>query len=205
LPHDYPAWSSVYYHFAKWSKDNTLEKINTALCKMDRRQRGRTETPSGALIDSQSVKTSKEAGNVGFDGGKMVKGHKRHTLTDTLGNMLKVVVTAANVSDIAGAKLVISTLAAPFWTIEKIWADGTYRGNLIDWVQETLTAVLEIVSREPGQKGFKVQPKRWVVERTFAWLGNYRRLSKDYERLLSSSEGMIYLASINTMLKRIAR
>ena len=206
LPHDYPAWSSVNYHFNKWSKDGTLERINIALGKMDRQQRGRTETPSGALIDSQSVKTSKEAGNVGFDGGKMVKGHKRHALTDTLGNMLKVIVTAANVSDIAGAKLIIdNNFVATFSTIKKIWADGTYRGNLINWVQETLDAILEIVSREAGQKGFKVQPKRWVIERTFAWLGNYRRLSKDYERLLRNSEGMIYLASINTMLKRIAR
>lgn len=205
LPHDYPAWPSVYYHFAKWTKQEVWERINTALVKLDRQQRGRTETPSGALIDSQSVKTSKEAGHVGFDGGKMVKGHKRHSLADTLGNMLKVVVTAANISDIAGAKLVITNLADVFSTIEKIWADGGYRGNLIGWVQETLAAVLEIVSREPGQKGFKVQPKRWVIERTFAWLGNYRRLSKDYERLLPNSEAMIYLASINTMLRRIAR
>jgi putative transposase len=195
----------VYYHFAKWTKQEVWERINTALVKLDRQQRGRTETPSGALIDSQSVKTSKEAGHVGFDGGKMVKGHKRHSLADTLGNMLKVVVTAANISDIAGAKLVITNLADVFSTIEKIWADGGYRGNLIEWVQETLAAVLEIVSREPGQKGFKVQPKRWVIERTFAWLGNYRRLSKDYERLLPTSEAMIYLASINTMLRRIAR
>jgi putative transposase len=195
----------VYYHFAKWTKQEVWERINTALVKLDRQQRGRTETPSGALIDSQSVKTSKEAGHVGFDGGKMVKGHKRHSLADTLGNMLKVVVTAANISDIAGAKLVITNLADVFSTIEKIWADSGYRGNLIGWVQETLAAVLEIVSREPGQKGFKVQPKRWVIERTFAWLGNYRRLSKDYERLLPNSEAMIYLASINTMLRRIAR
>lgn len=204
LPHDYPAWPSVYYHFAKWTKQEVWERVNTALAKLDRQQRGRTETPSGALIDSQSVKTSKEASNVGFDGGKMVKGHKRHTLADTLGNMLKVIVTAANISDIAGAKLVITNLADVFSTIEKIWADGGYRGNLIEWVQKTLGAVLEIVSREPGQKGFKVQPKRWVIERTFAWLGNYRRLSKDYERLLPNSEAMIYLASINTMLRRIA-
>jgi len=205
LPHEYPAWSSVYYHFAKWTKQEVWEGINTALGKIDRQKRGRTATPSGALIDSQSVKTSKEAGNVGFDGGKMIKGHKRHTLADTLGNLLKVVVTAANISDIAGAKLIVTNLADVFSTIQKIWADGGYRGNLIEWVQETLDAVLEIVSREPGQKGFKVQPKRWVIERTFAWLGNYRRLSKDYERLLSTSEAMIYLASINTMLTRIAR
>jgi len=171
---------------------------------MDRQKRGRNQTPTGALIDSQSVKTAKEASQVGFDGGKMVKGHKRHMLTDTVGNMLNVVVSAANVSDIAGGKLVIEKILDTFPTIEKIWADGTYRGGLVDWVRETLNATLEVVTREAGQKGFKVQPKRWVVERTFAWLGNYRRLSKDYERLLPNSEGMIYLASIKTMLKRIA-
>ena len=204
LPHQYPVWSSVYYHFAKWSLDGTLEAINTALCKMDRQKRGRQESPTGALIDSQSVKTSKEASEVGFDGGKLVKGHKRHILTDTVGNMLNVVVRAANISDIAGGKLVIAKILETFPTIQKIWADGGYRGGLIEWVRETLGATLEVVEREKGQKGFKVQPKRWVVERTFAWLGNYRRLSKDYERLLHNSEGMIYLASIKTMLKRIA-
>jgi putative transposase len=204
LPHEYPVWSSVYYHFAKWSEEGILEAINTALCKMDRGKRGRKETPTGALIDSQSVKTAKEASEVGFDGGKKIKGHKRHMLTDTLGNMLKVVVSAANVSDIAGGKLVIEKILDTFSTIEKIWADGTYRGGLVDWVHQALDATLEIVTREEGQKGFKVQLKRWVVERTFAWLGNYRRLSKDYERLIHNSEGMIYLASIRTMLKRIA-
>ena len=204
LPHEYPPWPSVYYHFAKWSKAGTLAALNIVLCKADRRKRGRNEMPTGALIDSQSVKTTKEASAVGFDGGKMIKGHKRHSLTDTVGNMLNVVVTAANVSDIAGGKLLIGKVVDTFSTIEKIWADGTYRGSMVDWVRETLDAELEIVLREEGQKGFKVQPKRWVGERTFAWLGNYRRLSKDYERLPRNSEGMIYLASIRTMLKRMA-
>ncbi|MEN8173532.1 MAG: IS5 family transposase [Chloroflexota bacterium] len=204
LPHEYPPWSSVYYHFAKWSEDGTLETVNTGLCKADRVKRGRKETPTGALIDSQSVKTAKEAQEVGFDGGKKVKGHKRHSLTDTVGNMLNVVVTAANVSDIAGGKLLINKIMEDFPTIEKIWADGTYRGEFIGWVNEKIEAVLEIVKRDDGEKGFKVLPKRWVVERTFAWLGNYRRLSKDYERLPRNSEGMIYLASIKTMLGRVA-
>ncbi len=156
------------------------------------------------MIDSQSVKTAKEACEVGFDGGKKVNGHKRHILTDTVGNMLNVVVRAANLYDGKGGELVLSKILDTFPTIEKIWADNTYRGGLIDWVRDTLDATLQIVSREEGQIGFKVQPKRWVVERTFAWLGNYRRLSKDYERLIHNSEGMIYLASIKTMLHRIA-
>lgn len=204
LPSEYPSWSSVYYHFAKWSQDGTLERINTALCQLDRLKRGRQATPTAALIDSQSVKTSKEASEVGFDGGKMIKGHKRHLITDTVGNMLTVVVTAANISDIAGAKQAIPKIAEVFSTIEHLWADGTYRGGLVGWVRETLDATLEIVKRDEGEKGFKLLPRRWVIERTFAWLGNYRRLSKDYERLTRNSEGFIYLASIKTMLKRIA-
>lgn len=190
--------------FAKWSKDGILEAINTALCKMDRLKRGRKATPSAALIDSQSVKTTRESQDAGFDGGKKVKGHKRHILVDTVGNMLNVVVSAANLSDIAGGKLLIHRILDDFSNIEKIWADGTYRGGLIDWVRDTLDATLEIVKRDDGQKGFKVLPRRWVVERTLSWLGNYRRLSKDYERLTRNSEGMIYLASIQTMLKRVA-
>lgn len=204
LPREYPNWSSVYYHFGKWSADETLENINTTLCKMDRQKQGRKASPTGALIDSQSVKTAKEATEVGIDGGKKVKGHKRHILTDTVGNMLNVVVSAANMYDGEGGQLVIEKILDTFPTIEHIWADGTYRGGLIEWVRETLGATLEIVSRPAGQKGFQVLPKRWVVERTFAWLDNYRRLSKDYERLPHNSEGMIYLASIKTMLKRIA-
>ena len=202
LPHEYPVWSSVYYHFAKWSREGILEAINTALCKMDRLKRGRKERPTGALIDSQSVKTAKEASEVGFDGGKKVKGHKRHILTDTVGNMLNVVVSAANVSDIAGGKLVIEKILDTFGTIEKIWADGTYRGGLVDWVRETLDAVLEVVKRDEGQKGFKVQPKRWVVERTFAWLGRFRRLNRDYERRADVAEAMVYLAMSRLMLRR---
>ena len=172
MPHECPPWSRVYYHLAKWSEGGILEAINTALCKMDRRKRGRSDIPTGALIDSQSVKTSKEAREIGFDGGKMVKGHKRHMLTDTVGNMLNVVVSVANMSDIAGGKLVINKILDTFPTIENIWADGTYRGSLVEWVRETLDAAVEIVKREEGQIRFRVQPKRWVVGRTFAWLGN---------------------------------
>ena len=161
-------------------------------------------SPTGALSDSQSVKTSKEASEVGFDGGKWIKGHKRHVVTDTVGNMLKVVVTAANISDTAGGKLVLADMQDIFPDIAKIWADGGYKEGIIVWVKDILKAVLEVVQREAGQKGFAVQPKRWVVERTLAWLGNYRRLSKDYERLPLNSEAMIYLASIKTMLNRIA-
>lgn len=204
LPREYPNWSSVNYHFNKWSQDRTLERINIALCKLGRGKKGRSGKPSAALIDSQSVKTSKEAQEVGFDGGKQIKGHKRHSITDTIGNMLNVVVTAANVSDTMGGKLLINKILTDFPTIKHIWADGGYKKGFVVWVKENLKATVEIVEREAGQKGFKVLTRRWVVERTFAWLANYRRLSKDYERLTVNSEGMIYLASIRTMLKRLA-
>lgn len=154
-------------------------------------------------MDTQSVKTTALARERGFDGHKHIKGHKRHILTDTVGNLLEVVVHTADVADCKGAPLLIEKVAETFPTIQKIWADGAYKGDLIDLVKETLGAVLEIVAREAGQKGFQVLPKRWVVERTFAWFEWYRRLSKDYERLLECSESMIYLASTRIMLKRI--
>lgn len=204
LPSEYPIWSSVNYHYNKWAKDGTFEKMNTILAQVERQKRGRTASPTGALIDSQSVKTTKEASEVGFDGGKWIKGHKRHVVTDTVGNMLKVVVTAANISDTAGGIEALTGIKAIYPGIAKIWADGGYKEGIIVWVKDVLNAVLEVVKPEPGQKGFAVQPKRWVVERTLAWLGNYRRLSKDYERLPINSEAMIYLASLKTMLNRLA-
>jgi transposase len=156
------------------------------------------------LGDSQSVKTTELANERGFDGHKRVKGHKRHIITDTLGNLLEVVVHTADIPDCKGAPRLIDKVVETFPTIQKIWADGAYQGDLIQLVKETLDAVLEIVEREAGQKGFQVQPKRWVVERTFAWFGWYRRLSKDYERLIECSESTIYIASIRMMLKRFA-
>ena len=207
VPKDFPKWQSVYYYFRKWSKDGSWQAINEAVRKMEREKRGREPEPTGAIVDSQSVKTTEAGGERGFDGGKNINGRKRNVVSDTVGNLLAVVVNAANTDDRAGAKEVLSNLSVDtISSLKKLWADGGYRGDdFLNWVHEMLQSALEITYRPPNTKGFVVVPVRWVVERTLAWLGRYRRLSKDYEHCTKSSEGMIYVASIATMLKRLAR
>jgi putative transposase len=205
LPQDYPNPHSVYYHYRKWCLDGTWQRINRALGYLERRRGGRFARPSAAIVDSQSVKVSDMGGVSGYDGNKKIKGRKRHILVDTLGNLLDVIVSAANLNDREGAKGLLSKVERQIaLRLLKIWADKGYQGDLETWLHEQWGIALEIVSAEPDQVGFAVQPRRWVVERTFAWLGKYRRLSKDYERDTLSSEGLIYLASIRTLLKRLA-
>ena len=150
------------------------------------------------------MKTTEMAGARGFDAGKLVKGRKRHLLVDTLGLVLVVVVTAASVQDRDGARTVFRRMSGSCKKLRRMWVDGSYRGELVAWVWEQMRFCLQPVLRTPEQKGFVLLPRRWVVERTFAWLNQYRRLSKDYEVLPSSSEAFVYIAMTRIMLRRLA-
>jgi putative transposase len=205
LPKDYPKWQTVYHYFWQWRADGTWQRLHDTLRAEVRRRAGRHKHPTAGCVDSQSVKTSAVAAERGFDKGKQVNGRKRHLLVDTLGLLLAVAVTAASVSDPAGARLLFGRLGGATKKLRKVWVDGTYRGKLVDWVAEHLWFVLQPVLRSDDMKGFVVLPRRWVVERTLAWLTQCRRLSKDYERLSSSSEAMIYIAMTRLMLRRLAR
>ena len=204
LPHEFPKWTTVYYYFQKWRNSEWFISINERLRRLLKQQMGRDENASAGSLDSQSVKTTEEgAGERGFDAGKKINGRKRHILVDTLGLLLAVKVHAASIQDRDGAKLLLKICGKRFPRLFLIWADGGYRGKLIKWAAVNFLLVLEIVKRSDDVKGFQVLPRRWVVERTFAWLNKQRRLSKDYERECQTSEAWIYLAMINVMLNRI--
>jgi putative transposase len=210
LPHDYPRWDVVYSYFRKWGKDGTWDKVQRVLREGVRQTAGREATPSLACVDSQSVKGTECGGDHGIDGHKKINGVKRHILVDTMGLLLAVVVTAASVTDAKAAREVFQRARAEgLPRLAKVLGDHVY-GNegLPEWTADNTTFRLEITVKdptpqEPGKKKFKVIKWRWVVERTFAWLGRYRRNSRDYEKLSQTSESMLMISGIQLMLRRL--
>ena len=234
LPRDFPPWKTVYDWFRRWRIDGTWERLNTELRERLRCRLGRNPNPSAAIVDSQSVRTTGVGGNErGFDPAKKVEGRKRHLLVDTEGLVLKAKVHSAKVPDQDGLRLLLESARARLSRLKHLWVDAGYQGKGRRWAQEVLGLSVEVVRKPPkpipekvaklwahqwakeGKKvdwqelmpprGFRVLPRRWVVERTFAWITHNRRMSKDYERLSATGEAFVYAAMTRLMLKRLAR
>ena len=205
LPHDFPPYKTVYGYYAQWEKDGTTEQIHELLRGQVRRAAGRAEEPTAAILDSQTVKTS---GNVpessqGIDAGKKIKGRKRHVATDVLGLLLVVLVTAASVHDTVAGRDLIDDLASQRPAVVTTWVDSGYQRTVID--RGAVHGIdVQVVTKDPEQRGFKPQRKRWSVERTFGWLMLHRRLARDYETLPTRSRTMILWAMIDNMSRRLA-
>jgi transposase len=220
LPHDLPPWTTVDHDCRLWRVQGLWSAWHNVLHTAVRRQAGRDPNPSAAIIESQSINTTMVGGPRGDDGGKNVNGRKRHLLVDTQGLIIRAVVHPAALADRDGAKLLLAPLQGQVPRLPHSWADSADRGTAREWSQATLSCTVDIVPHGwtgvrwvwvgPGQKpptipsGFQVWPRRWVVERTFAWLVTYRRLSKDYEELPETSEALIYLTMSRLMVKRLA-
>jgi transposase len=206
LPVDFPPWQTVYWQFQQWEKRGVTERLLEELREQVRLAEGREPEPSAGIIDSQSVKAADTVGrdSRGYDAGKKINGRKRFIVTDTLGLLVVVCVMAASWQDRDGAKttLLSAYLATP---IRHVFADQGFAGRLVDWAAARLQTTVEIVRKPPEQRGFAVHPKRWVVERSLAWLTAHRRLARDYERDPAMSEAFIRWAAINTMIRRLDR
>lgn len=204
LPAGFPPWQTVYYHFRVWMRNGILEQLTDRLRRAVRLKNGRHPSPSLALLDSQSVKTSLAGGVRGFDGGKAIRGRKRHIVTDTLGLLLAVLVHSAALHDSQQAPHLLKRLVGKVPRLRVILADSGYAGTPAGLIWRCFGWVLELVHRPGGVRGFVVVKRRWVVERTFGWFGGYRRLSKDYEHLPEVSEAMVQLCAIRLMIRRLA-
>jgi putative transposase len=221
MPHDLPAWGTVYWYFRIWRREGIWNQVLEALRRQMREKQGRDQEPSAAVIDSQSMKTSAVRGpEKGYDAGKQIWGRKRHLLVDTEGNLMDVLVTAASTSDLQGGKSLLGPLKNLFPRMQLVWGDSHYGGQLVEWVKEHLGWDIQSVRRlgtardesliEPKPKtkdshgGFTVLPRRWVVERSIAWITRWRRLTRDHEGLPETSEAFIKLSASRRMLSHLA-
>ncbi|MFD4318927.1 IS5 family transposase [Streptomyces sp. NPDC058548] len=207
MPADFPCWPRVYVFFRRWRQHRLIAEFHDRLRGKAREREGREVEPTAGVIDAQSVKAAATvpAASRGFDGGKLINGRKRHIVTDCLGLLLVVAVTAANIGDREAATGLLTRLRELHRDICLVWADGGYTGALIDWAREKLALTVEVVKRTDDTKGFVVLPRRWVVERTLSWLMHSRRLCRDYETLPATSEAVILFSMITRMGRRLAR
>lgn len=206
LPKDFPPFSTVQKYFYRWRDERLLETINHHLLFAAREQAGRGAQPTAGVIDSQSVKTTESGGPAGYDAGKKIKGRKRHILTDTEGFLVAALVHAADIQDRDGAPAVLAEARYRFPWLRHVFADGGYAGCKL---RRALTKLgewtVDVIKRSDTAKGFEVLPRRWVVERTFAWLGRSRRLAKDWERTIESAIAWLFIANIRIVTRRLAR
>jgi transposase len=207
LPHEFPPHQTVYGLFGRWARHGAWQHIHDALRDRVRVHEGRNPQPTAAVIDSQSVRGADTVpGRTrGYDAGKKVNGRKRHIAVDTGGLLLAVVVTIAGIQDRDAAHRLLTALTGQFSTISMVWADGGYAGRLVIWARKILNLSVEVVKRTGDVKGFTVLPRRWVVERTFAWISKFRRCVRDYETLPTHHEAMVHISMIMTMSRRLAR